>query len=102
MLDTPAPGAGPPLEDRDLGVVAAAIAVTAHAVQRPTADTPPITGAELLDALMLPPAPRNPGKAAGGKRLHSLERDPGTATIVERIFTEYVGGRGRNSAQGSL
>jgi site-specific DNA recombinase len=36
----------------------------------------------------------NPGKAAEGKRLHKLEPDPITAPVVERIFTEYVAGRG--------
>jgi site-specific DNA recombinase len=36
----------------------------------------------------------NPGKAAVGQRLHQLEPDPVTAPIVERIFAEYLGGRG--------
>ncbi|WP_432825476.1 hypothetical protein [Dactylosporangium sp. CA-092794] len=53
MLDAPAPGAGPLPEDRDLASIAATIAVTAQAVQRPTTDQPPITGADLLDALVL-------------------------------------------------
>jgi hypothetical protein len=53
MLDTPATGAGPPPEDRDLAVVTAAIAATAHAIQQPTVDKPPVNGAELLDALEL-------------------------------------------------
>ncbi|GIE88288.1 hypothetical protein [Actinoplanes regularis] len=53
MLDTPATGTGPPPEDRDLAVVTAAIVVTAHAVQQPAADSPPVSGAELLDALVL-------------------------------------------------
>jgi DNA invertase Pin-like site-specific DNA recombinase len=39
----------------------------------------------------------NPGKAAEGKRLHKLEPDPVTAPVVERIFTEYVAGRGMTS-----
>jgi DNA invertase Pin-like site-specific DNA recombinase len=39
----------------------------------------------------------NPGKAAEGKRLHTLEPDPVTAPVVERIFTEYVAGRGMTS-----
>ena len=39
----------------------------------------------------------NPGKAAEGKRLHKLERDPITAPAVERIFTEYTSGRGMTS-----
>ena len=36
----------------------------------------------------------NPAKAADGKRLHKLEPDPGTAWVVQRIFTEYLAGRG--------
>ncbi|WP_433685465.1 recombinase family protein [Nocardia sp. CA-119907] len=36
----------------------------------------------------------NPAKAADGKRLHRLETDPVTAPIVQRIFGEYLGGRG--------
>lgn len=36
----------------------------------------------------------NPGKAAVGQRSHRLEPDPTTTPIVERIFAEYVGGRG--------
>jgi site-specific DNA recombinase len=39
----------------------------------------------------------NPGKAAEGKRLHKLEPDPVTAPVVERIFAEYVTGRGMTS-----
>jgi len=36
----------------------------------------------------------NPGKAAMGARLHRLETDPAAAHIVERIFAEYLLGRG--------
>lgn len=36
----------------------------------------------------------NPGKAAMGARLHRLEPDPVAAPVVERIFTEYVAGKG--------
>ncbi len=36
----------------------------------------------------------NPSKAALGQRLHVLEPDPETATIVTRIFDEFVGGSG--------
>ena len=36
----------------------------------------------------------NPGKAADGKRLHRLEPDPVTAPIVQRIYAEYLAGRG--------
>lgn len=53
MLDTPAGGASPAPESRDLAGVTAAIAATAHAIQWPTADGPPATPAELLDALVL-------------------------------------------------
>jgi hypothetical protein len=41
------------MPDRDLATVAAAIAATAHAVREPTADRPPVSGVELLDALVL-------------------------------------------------
>ncbi|MGO8873381.1 MAG: recombinase family protein [Acidimicrobiales bacterium] len=50
----------------------------------------PPYGYQLADAGAHP----NPGKAADGKRLHRLERDPIAAPIVERIFTEYVAGGG--------
>jgi site-specific DNA recombinase len=36
----------------------------------------------------------NPGKAADGRRLHRLDLDPVTAPVVERIFREYLSGRG--------
>lgn len=36
----------------------------------------------------------NPAKAADGKRLHVLEKDPVTAPVVERIFRWYLGGMG--------
>ena len=36
----------------------------------------------------------NPAKAADGKRLHRLEPDPKTGRVVQRIFREYIGGRG--------
>jgi len=53
MADTPATAEEPPPEDRDLAVVAAVIAATAHAVQQHTADSPAVKGADLLDALVL-------------------------------------------------
>jgi hypothetical protein len=54
MLDTPAGGASPPpSESRDLAVVIATIAATAHAVRQPTADRAPVSAIELLDALAL-------------------------------------------------
>ncbi|MCM3885556.1 recombinase family protein [Frankia sp. R82] len=36
----------------------------------------------------------NPAKAADGKRLHVLEKDPVTAPVVERIFRLYLNGMG--------
>ncbi|MGQ0616239.1 MAG: recombinase family protein [Acidimicrobiia bacterium] len=36
----------------------------------------------------------NPAKAAMGARLHRLEPDPVAAPVVDRIFTEYVAGKG--------
>jgi hypothetical protein len=39
----------------------------------------------------------NPAKAAQGRQLHRLEPDPVTAPVVQRIFTEYVAGRGMTS-----
>jgi DNA invertase Pin-like site-specific DNA recombinase len=36
----------------------------------------------------------NPAKAADGKRLHRLEPDPITAPVVQRIYREYLTGRG--------
>ena len=35
-----------------------------------------------------------PAKAADGKRLHRLELDPDAAWVVERIFAEFIVGRG--------
>ena len=53
MLDTPATGAGPPPADRDLADVAAVLVTTAHAVAQPAVDRPAVSGADLLDALVL-------------------------------------------------
>src|SRR4051794_31165318 len=36
----------------------------------------------------------NPSKAADGKRLHCLEPDPATSEVVQRIFEEFLSGRG--------
>ena len=36
----------------------------------------------------------NPGKAALGGRMHRLERDPVAAPVAQRIFREYLGGKG--------
>ena len=36
----------------------------------------------------------NPGKAAIGQRLHVLEPDPDVASVVPRIFAEFIGGAG--------
>lgn len=55
MLDTPAGGESPTPapESRDLAVVIAAIAATAHEVKRLTTDSAPVSAKELLDALVL-------------------------------------------------
>ena len=50
----------------------------------------PPYGYHLIDAGLHP----NPAKAADGKRLHQLEPDPITAAVVQRIFEEYLAGRG--------
>ena len=50
----------------------------------------PPYGYRLADAGAHP----NPGKAADGKRLHQLEIDPAAAPVVQRIFDEYLNGRG--------
>ncbi|GAA1250513.1 recombinase family protein [Kitasatospora nipponensis] len=36
----------------------------------------------------------NPAKAADGKRLHGLAPNPATAVIVQRIFSEFLAGKG--------
>lgn len=36
----------------------------------------------------------NPAKATDGRRLHKLEPDPVAAPVVQRIFAEYLSGRG--------
>jgi hypothetical protein len=53
MPDTPAGVASPAPGSRDLAVVTAAIAATAHAVQQPSTDSAAIKPTELLDALVL-------------------------------------------------
>lgn len=55
MPETPADRADstPTPESGDLAVVVAAIAATAKMVKRSTADSPPVSAAELLDALVL-------------------------------------------------
>lgn len=50
----------------------------------------PPYGYRIVDAGSHP----NPAKAADGRRLHRLDLDPATAPIVERIFREYLAGRG--------
>jgi site-specific DNA recombinase len=50
----------------------------------------PPYGYRLVDAGPHP----HPAKAALGGRLHRLEPDPLTAPVVERIFEEYLDGRG--------
>ncbi|GAA4261460.1 hypothetical protein [Dactylosporangium darangshiense] len=53
MPDTPATGAGPPPEGRELVEIVAAVAATAQAVQQPAVDSPRVSSADLLDALVL-------------------------------------------------
>jgi site-specific DNA recombinase len=36
----------------------------------------------------------NPAKAADGKRLHKLDLDPEAASVVRRIFAEFIAGHG--------
>jgi len=61
----------------------------AHREGRFLGGRPPY-GYQLVDAGPHP----NPAKAADGKRLHRLALDPIAAPVVERIFTEYIGGLG--------
>ncbi len=51
---------------------------------------PEVGGYRLTDAGPHP----NPAKAAEGKRLRRLEPDPDTAPVVQRIYAEYIAGRG--------
>jgi site-specific DNA recombinase len=50
----------------------------------------PPYGYQLVDAGPHP----NPGKASDGKRLHQLAPDPVAAPVVQRIYAEYLAGRG--------
>ncbi len=36
----------------------------------------------------------SPCKAADGKRLHKLDRDPEAAPVIRRIFAEFIAGHG--------
>lgn len=58
----------------------------------------PPYGYKLADAGTHP----NPEKARIGQRLHRLEPDPATAPVVERIFTEFVGGFGYSKIASGL
>ena len=69
--------------------VRAAMAAQARTEGRYLGGRPPY-GYQLADAGPHP----NPGKAAAGQRLHRLELDPDAASVVRRIFDEYVAGRG--------
>lgn len=69
--------------------VRSAMAAQAHNEGRFLGGRPPY-GYQLADAGAHP----NPGKAADGKRLHQLEVDGSAAPVVERIFAEYIAGRG--------
>ncbi|MEU4249002.1 recombinase family protein [Amycolatopsis sp. NPDC026612] len=70
--------------------VRAAMAAQASVEGRFLGGRPPY-GYRLADAGPHP----NPAKAAEGKRLHRLEPDPATAPVVQRIYSEYIGGRGK-------
>jgi DNA invertase Pin-like site-specific DNA recombinase len=69
--------------------VRAAMAAQAQLEGRFLGGRPPY-GYQIVDAGPHP----NPGKAADGRRLHRLDLDPLTAPAVERIFREYLAGRG--------
>jgi site-specific DNA recombinase len=69
--------------------VRSAMAAQAHNEGRFLGGRPPY-GYQLADAGAHP----NPGKAADGKRLHQLEVDGSATPVVERIFAEYIAGRG--------
>ena len=69
--------------------VRAAMAAQAATEGRFLGGRPPY-GYRLMDAGPHP----NPGKAATGQHLHQLEPDPNTAPVVQRIFAEYLAGRG--------
>ncbi len=69
--------------------VRAAMAAQAQVEGRYLGGRPPY-GYQLVDAGPHP----NPSKAADGKRLHQLEPDPVTTPVVQRIFGEYLAGRG--------
>ncbi|MEV4604945.1 recombinase family protein [Amycolatopsis sp. NPDC049253] len=70
--------------------VRAAMAAQASVEGRFLGGRPPY-GYQLTDAGPHP----NPAKAAEGKRLHRLEPDPATAPVVQRIYADYIGGRGK-------
>lgn len=65
-------------------------AMAAHASAGRWLGGRPPYGYRLIDAGPHP----NPDKAVAGMRLHRLEPDPATATVVVRIFTLYVAGVG--------
>ena len=69
--------------------VRATMAALAQTSNRHLGGRPPY-GYRLVDAGPHP----NPAKAADGKRLHVLEIDPYAAEVVQRIFREFLAGRG--------
>jgi site-specific DNA recombinase len=69
--------------------VRATMAAMAQTSNRHIGGRPPY-GYRLADAGPHP----NPAKAADGKRLHVLEIDPYAAEVVQRIFAEFLAGRG--------
>jgi DNA invertase Pin-like site-specific DNA recombinase len=77
--------------------VRAAMAAQAAGEGRYLGGRPPY-GYRLADAGPHP----NPSKAADGKRLRRLEPDPVSGTVVQRIFTEFIGGIGLHLIATSL
>ncbi|MFD0857275.1 recombinase family protein [Actinomadura adrarensis] len=69
--------------------VRATMAAIAQSSNRHIGGRPPY-GYRLVDAGPHP----NPSKAADGKRLHLLEIDPYAAEVVQRIFAEFLSGKG--------
>lgn len=69
--------------------VRSAMAAQAQTEGRFLGGRPPY-GYQLADAGPHP----NPAKAADGRRLHKLELDPEAATVVRRIFRQFVEGLG--------
>ncbi|TDB85603.1 recombinase family protein [Actinomadura sp. KC216] len=69
--------------------VRSTMAAMAQTTNRHIGGRPPY-GYRLVDAGPHP----NPSKAADGKRLHVMDIDPYAAEVVQRIFAEFLDGRG--------